>query len=76
MTSDSELRNVSESLKVTLFKAQRYGVNIDFQQLNGPPGKIQIWIDPLTVCPECMEWSLSDRCLWCKPDDFGGAGVA
>ena len=76
MASDSELKNVSESLKVTLARAQRYGVTINWEHLAGS-GLMQVLIiDPLMVCPECMEWSLADHCLWCEPEEFDGEGVA
>ena len=78
MASDSELRNLGEALQVTLDKLHSAGINITFlQEFTLLEGIIYaVTINPIFICPKCKHWSPADRCLWCKPDDFDGGGVA
>jgi len=75
MASDSELKNLTESLELTLSNMRKAGITFGW----GPDLDehiLRLWIKPWTGCEVCNRWSAADRCLWCKPDDFDGGGVA
>ena len=76
MTSDSELRNLGEALQVTFSKMVRAGVKISRSPRMVSKSAFTLTIEPMTICEKCNNWSPADRCLWCKPDEFDGEGVA
>ena len=78
MTSDSELKNLSHVLQVTLARVNMAGIRVtSSQDIEGTKKYIRhITIEPLVECLKCGNLSLAERCLWCEPDDFGGEGVA
>ena len=76
MASDSELKNLGEALRVTLAKLQEAGVIVSSLVYVDSDKLEKIYIDPMIVCSKCRNWSPADKCLWCKPDEFDGEGVA
>ena len=79
MATDSELRNLSNVLQVTLGRLQKVrGVTVTLKSADRPGDKGDVYklhVEPLIQCPKCNNLSLADQCLWCEPD-FGGEGVA
>ena len=84
MATDSELRNLGDTLRVTLSMMQDAGINVlvakmgiknTYQGKSDTSSSVQMNISPMTICEKCNNWSPADQCLWCEPD-FGGEGVA
>ena len=69
--SNSELRNLSTVLQVTLGKLQKTrGVTVTLKSADRPGDKGDVYklhIEPLIQCPECKNLSLAEECLFCEP---------
>ena len=79
MASDSDTRkrqlDLMRSLYKTLDELRKTGSNVTIW---GPKGgdSLTVMVEPSFYCYTHQRWSVGDRCLWCKPDDFDGEGVA
>ena len=80
MASDSDTRkrqlDLMRSLYKTLDELRKTGSNITIWGPMSNRHSLTVMVEPSFYCYTHQRWSVGDRCLWCKPDEFDGEGVA